>query len=1040
MKAYTYENNLFTIYNYNQESPFANFLPGIAGKMGIPLWVFYSNRGQAISGYGIQDKNRPIMAFTPANKAYETTPITGFRTFIKVNGEVFEPFSMDLDQPHKMSIDFASFSIEQTIKRINLFIKVTYFGLVNEPIGGLIRKVEFKNLGNEDLEVEVLDGIAEILPSGIQNAAFKSTSNLLASWADVKYLKEKTPFFTLRASTGDSSEVKKMTSGNFYYGLVDKELKEPIVDPKIIFGENTSKTKANGFINNDLVDLLDKNQITTNQFACSFIPFNKNIKSNETVTLYAMTGYADEYQVLKNIVDKTIDNGYFEEKFQESQSEIKNLIDDVKTESAYPIFDAYIQQNYMDNFIRGGYPEKIGDTIYHLYSRRHGDLERDYNFFSLAPEYYSQGNGNFRDVCQNRRLDSFMNKDVKDFNIKHFASLIQLDGYNPLAINGILYEIADNINLEGMLEEIFDNSKDKLLELFSQPFTPGTIVNFVERNKIKSPLQVEEYLARIIENSKPSIQATFGEGFWIDHFTYLLDLIESYESIYPDKMDDLLFNQREYLYYDSPVSIKKKSEKIVLNDEGNVRQYGSLIHFDDEKVKRLKMNPHGSQWVQLADKPYQSNLFEKLFILVLNKHSLLDPDGIGIEMEAEKPGWNDAMNGLPGLLGSGVSESIELLRIVEFLEDNLNSKDINLPIEVIEMFKQLLEHKTYNDRVEIREKYRDNIRFGIKGEFEFLDNGFIKNYLISLKKHLIKSLQNLFDESQGIIPTFLRYEVDDYNFIKDENGKNLFYKDYKLVKPLTYNRKALAPFLEAPARLLKTSINQDKLIKMHKLIKKSNIYDEKLNMYKTSAPLDNESHEIGRIHAFTKGWLERESNFLHMTYKYLLGLIKAGLYDEFYKEIKDNLVCFMDPAIYRRSTLENSSFIATSNNPDPNIHGKGFFARLSGSTVEAVNMWSIMMTGGHPFKYENGQLVLEFEPKLHYTFFKNNRISFNFLKEIEITYITNELVNTYDELKVNKIELLGGDEKVVIKDSRIQGQHALDIRNGLYKRINIYIN
>lgn len=1040
MKAYTYENNLFTIYNYNQQSPFANFLPGIAGKMGIPLWVFYSNRGQAISGYGIQDKNRPIMAFTPANKAYETTPITGFRTFIKVNGEVIEPFSMDLDQPHKMSIDFASFSIEQTIKRINLFIKVTYFGLVNEPIGGLIRKVEFKNLGEEDLEVEVLDGIAEILPSGIQNAAFKSTSNLLASWADVKYLKEKTPFFTLRASTGDSSEVKKMTSGNFYYGLVDKELIEPIVDPKIIFGENTSKTRANGFINNDLVDLLDKNQITTNQFACSFIPFNKNIKANDTITLYAMTGYADEYQVLRNIVDKTIDNGYFEEKYQESQSEIKQLIDDVKTESAFPIFDAYIQQNYMDNFIRGGYPEKIGDTIYHLYSRRHGDLERDYNFFSLAPEYYSQGNGNFRDVCQNRRLDSFMNKDVKDFNIKHFASLIQLDGYNPLAINGILYEIADDVNLEKMIEEIFDNSKDKLLELFSQPFTPGTIVNFVERNKIKSPLQVQEYLARIIENSKPSIQATFGEGFWIDHFTYILDLIESYESIYPDKMSDLLFNQKEYLYYDSPVSIKKKSEKIVLNDEGNVRQYGSLIHFDDEKVKRLKMNPHGSQWIQLADKAYQSNLFEKLFILVLNKHSLLDPDGIGIEMEAEKPGWNDAMNGLPGLLGSGVSESIELLRIVEFLDENLDKKDIELPVEVIDMFNQLVEHKTYNDRVEIREKYRDNIRFGIKGEFDSLGNETIKNYLVSLKNHLIKSLQNLFEESQGIIPTFLRYEVDDYDFIKDESGNNLLYKDYRLVKPLTFKRKALAPFLEAPARLLKTSINQDKLIKMHKLIKKSNIYDKKLNMYKTSAPLDNESHEIGRIHAFTKGWLERESNFLHMTYKYLLGLIKAGLYDEFYKEIKENLVCFMDPAIYKRSTLENSSFIATSNNPDPNIHGKGFFARLSGSTVEAVNMWSIMMTGGHPFKYENGQLILEFKPKLHHAFFKDKRISFNFLKEIEITYITNDLVNTYDEFKVNKIELIGGDGLVVINDTRIQGQHALDIRNGLYKRINIYIN
>ena len=30
----------------------------------------------------------------------------------------------------------------------------------------------------------------------------------------------------------------------------------------------------------------------------------------------------------------------------------------------------------------------------------------------------------------------------------------------------------------------------------------------------------------------------------------------------------------------------------------------------------------------------------------------LDPMGLGIEMEAGKPGWNDAMNRLPGVLGS----------------------------------------------------------------------------------------------------------------------------------------------------------------------------------------------------------------------------------------------------------------------------------------------------------------------------------------------------------------------------------------------------
>ena len=52
-----------------------------------------------------------------------------------------------------------------------------------------------------------------------------------------------------------------------------------------------------------------------------------------------------------------------------------------------------------------------------------GDPERDYNFFSIAAEYYSQGNGNFRDVSQNRRNDVFFNKDVGDFNVKTFFSL-----------------------------------------------------------------------------------------------------------------------------------------------------------------------------------------------------------------------------------------------------------------------------------------------------------------------------------------------------------------------------------------------------------------------------------------------------------------------------------------------------------------------------------------------------------------------------------------------------------------------------------------
>ena len=63
------------------------------------------------------------------------------------------------------------------------------------------------------------------------------------------------------------------------------------------------------------------------------------------------------------------------------------------------------------------------------------------------------------------------------------------------------------------------------------------------------------------------------------------------------------------------------------------------------------------------NQPIEVNLFGKILTLVINKALHLDPLGIGLSYEANKPGWNDAMNGLPGLFASGISEMIELRKI-----------------------------------------------------------------------------------------------------------------------------------------------------------------------------------------------------------------------------------------------------------------------------------------------------------------------------------------------------------------------------------------
>src|SRR5690606_19441169 len=121
-----------------------------------------------------------IMEFNPANTAYENTPIKGFRTFIKCNGQYFEPFcSLDKNAKRTLFIRKNSFAIEEINHRYGIRIKIHYTVLPEESIGALVRHVTIENLDDTFKEMEILDGLPKIIPYGISNSAFKEMSNLL---------------------------------------------------------------------------------------------------------------------------------------------------------------------------------------------------------------------------------------------------------------------------------------------------------------------------------------------------------------------------------------------------------------------------------------------------------------------------------------------------------------------------------------------------------------------------------------------------------------------------------------------------------------------------------------------------------------------------------------------------------------------------------------------------------------------------------------------------------------------------------------------
>ena len=115
--------NRFVIKDFSNKPSFSSFLPGIAGLHGIPLWVFYVNRGQGIASFGLSDKNNSIVEFQPAIKAYQQTPLTGFRTFIKLiedaKTDLVEPFADNSDASsvqRSMFVGFNEFTWIMTYK------------------------------------------------------------------------------------------------------------------------------------------------------------------------------------------------------------------------------------------------------------------------------------------------------------------------------------------------------------------------------------------------------------------------------------------------------------------------------------------------------------------------------------------------------------------------------------------------------------------------------------------------------------------------------------------------------------------------------------------------------------------------------------------------------------------------------------------------------------------------------------------------------------------------------------------------------------
>ena len=981
--------------SYALKKPFSSFLSGVAGIQGIPMWVYYVNKGQLISSFGLRDKNGAMLEFVPANQAYELVSQRGFRTFIKADGKIFECFKVEHAKHQTLHVTKHDVSIVEYIQALDLTIRVTYFTLPEAPLAGFLRKVTIEFGKNATSSIEVVDGLTHILPAKLDAGLLKNMSHTLRSWM-VCVPTEETMYYKLSASIGDTAEVQMIDDVNTYqtFGLKQKKY---IYDLSILFDQDTTLSYPHAF--HDPLKFDAQSNVNHIPAAMTYTQLK------ETTTFISMFSYA-EHQAEYQTHTKDFNLMYVLEKEKENQRLHDALTKVVQTTTSDAHFNDYLEYSYMDNVLRGGTPlmleTKDGHIPYYVYSRKHGDLERDYNFFSIEANVMSQGNGNFRDVLQNRRNDLFFEPKIKAFNILQFASFIQADGYNPLNIAGLSF------HYEG------DSVSKEIDSLLQHAFTPGQLLKVLTTHNQKHLFET------ILKESRVSFVAHFHEGYWEDHFTYIYDLIETYQAIYPDQMASMLFDHH-VSYFLSDAVVQPRKNKYMKLPDGRIRQYRSERH--------VHRTSHALR--DQSGQVIKHQVYTKLLTLVVNKFMHLDPESKGLMYEGGKPGWNDAMNGLPGLFGSGVSELFELYKLMSFL--NAQTKRFQPEfVSVLKPFVTLVESlikidlNDFDARMTLLESYRDAIELPL--ESSKLSLGSLQEALDKMEHHLNQTIA--YYQTQPLIPTYLTYEAEEYKVLSVED-------DVTFVDVTSFKQVSVPYFLESHARFLKSVATKEQAVQLHQNVVSSDIYDQKLKMFKTSAPLDHASYELGRIKAFTAGWLERESIFLHMTYKYLLGLLVSGAYDAFYDAIQTNMICFLDEDVYGRSTLENSSFLASSKNPDERLHGQGFVARLSGSTAEMLSMWRYMFLGKTIFTLTDEQLSFQLKPLVKASWFDQGQLQTTLFSNIKITYQYQGIKDTFEhDVYVEKYELFDEhQQRYECVGESVIGAHAEMIRNQQIKEI-----
>ncbi|EGR2796047.1 hypothetical protein DU976_09145 [Vibrio navarrensis] len=627
-------------------------------------WLFISSTGSLSAGR-IRPENA-LFPYKSVDHIHESAENTGSKTIIRVQQDgrwvLWEPFNRFHDGLYQVERNLYKNSIGDKIvfEELNHTLKLKFqYSWASSEEFGFVRRAQISDLAGQERELDILDGLQNLLPSGAPLAALQTRSALVDAYKWNEQVEGTSlALYTMYAKLSDRAEpAESLLATTVFsidndYGqilLSSEQLGafrcgEPIANEPLTRGvrgsyliNKTIKLSAGQSKHWLIVADIDKNHCDVRALEQQLAtPANveqqieASIAQNQQELVALMSG-GDAWQVTAeettfvhhyaNVLFNSMRGGVIENNYQLDKQDVLKTMRKTNQQvvARQQTFFADLPESFTHaELVRlaklTGDAQLVRLSYEYLpltFGRRHGDPSRPWNHYEIKlkdehGERLLSYQGNWRDIFQNWEALALSYPGFISSFMAKFVNASTMDGYNPY-----------RITKEGIDWEL---------------------------------LEADDPWSNI--------------GYWGDHqIIYLLKFLELAKKYQREELSELLTSDL-FSYANVPYELCGV-DKLFANPKDTVAFNYARQKRIEEKVAQLGSD--GRLILEGEESVYMVNLCEKVLVPLLSKLSNLVLDG-GIWLNTQRPEWNDANN---AIVGNGLSmvTLYYMRRYVAFLQE-----------------------------------------------------------------------------------------------------------------------------------------------------------------------------------------------------------------------------------------------------------------------------------------------------------------------------------------------------------------------------------